>query len=323
MSARALPTVALSAGVRSVRLSALPSVCSRPAMRLARRALRLPGLKPVTGERCVDQPDPRAREDQPDPAVPVGRPADRLVEAAHAEQRRAANGGEAEDEVLLEDRAALLVLEEAHALLVAAPEDPAVQLQVRVRGEDVEVGPCRCEPAQGLDPLREEDVVGVEDDDELPRRRAGGAILRRPLAAVLLAHEDDAVEVGAERLVEIVGGAVVHDHHLMRGDRLVEGRLDRLAHGRRRLVGGDDDRERRWSLWPHVSLVDGTRGNLDGVRHWRRSADASPRAGSGRRRGPRAARPRGCPATRCLRGRGSGSPRPERRRPSRPPPTLR
>ena len=128
--------------------------------------------QPVQGERLVDAAGARAGEDQPEPELPVGRPEDRLVEAAVLEQAFAPHGGEAEDEVALQDRAALVGDLEPPAAVVVAPDAPPVDDEVGVGREDVEVGSRLRELAQRLERRREVDVVGVEDRDEVAARRA-------------------------------------------------------------------------------------------------------------------------------------------------------
>ena len=72
-----------------------------------------------------------------------------------------------EDEVLAEDGASLIVDLETKRVRVTALYDVAVDLEIRVRREDVEVGPRHGQLLEGLEPLVQEHVVGVEDGDEV------------------------------------------------------------------------------------------------------------------------------------------------------------
>jgi hypothetical protein len=61
--------------------------------------------QPVERERLGDTAGTRPGEDQPEPEVPIGRPADRFVEAAVLQEAFTADCGQPEDEVALDDRA--------------------------------------------------------------------------------------------------------------------------------------------------------------------------------------------------------------------------
>ena len=164
----------------------------------------------------VDETRPGAGEDQAYPAVPVRARDDGLVEAADLDQAAAPHRGGAEDEVVLEERPPLVGDLEDLVLLVAAPQGSTVDLEVRVGGDEVEVGAGGGELAHRLEPLGHVEVVGVEQGDELARgseRRRG---LGRTLAAVLAPQQRDPVQVGLERALDVVGGAVVADDHLVR-----------------------------------------------------------------------------------------------------------
>ena len=157
-----------------------------------------PVVEPVACERLGYQSGTRPREDQTDPAVPVRRPANRLVEAADLEQSCPPNACEAEDEVLLEDGTALVGDVESKCIRITAPNDFAVHLERRVGREEVEIRPRRRQPAESLEALGQEDIVCVEDDDEVSTRRTRGRVLRGGLASVLLAQKDDLLEVRAQ-----------------------------------------------------------------------------------------------------------------------------
>ena len=73
-----------------------------------------------------------------------------------------------EDEVSFENRAALIVHLERPAGVIAAADHRAVDLEKGVGRQDVEVGACRRQLAERLEPLGEKRVVGVEEDDEVP-----------------------------------------------------------------------------------------------------------------------------------------------------------
>src|SRR6266566_5296857 len=73
----------------------------------------------IQRERLVDAADSRPCQDEPDPAVPIGRPQDRLVEPAVPEKNFAADGRQTEDEVSAQQLAPLILDLEAPAAVVA------------------------------------------------------------------------------------------------------------------------------------------------------------------------------------------------------------
>ncbi len=97
-----------------------------------------------------------------------------------------------------------------------------------------------------LEPLRLEDVVGVQDRDVLSARELDGAVDRGVGAAVGLTDE---VQVGAGALGDHPGravpGAVIDDHELAGGQRLRPNAVHGLAHVALMLVRRDHDREPR------------------------------------------------------------------------------
>ena len=103
------------------------------------------------GERLVDATGRRAGEDHPEPEVPVGRPADGLVEATLLDQPPAAHGREPEDEVPLQDRAALVLHLEAPGMVVDIANLDAVRDDQRVARQDVEVRAQLSQLAQSLE----------------------------------------------------------------------------------------------------------------------------------------------------------------------------
>ena len=151
----------------------------------------------------------------------------------------------AEDEVPAHDLAPLVVDLERPVVAVDTPQDPPVDLEIRICREQVEVGSRRRERGECFQPARQVHVVGVENRDELARRGPGGRVLSGRLAAVLLPDEDDPLPERRERRVEVVGRPVVADDHLVGRLGLAEGGRDRLADAVGDLVGGDQDRERR------------------------------------------------------------------------------
>ena len=64
--------------------------------------------KAVLGERLIDQAGGGTGQDHPHPTIPIGHLAQRLVEAAHCEERCASNSDERE-KVVAQDRGALTV----------------------------------------------------------------------------------------------------------------------------------------------------------------------------------------------------------------------
>src|SRR6266540_4618411 len=174
------------------------------------------------GERLVDEADTRAVQDQPGPEVPVRGPANRFVESADFQPAPALHGGESEDEVAFEDRSTLADDGKGELRGVTTANEAAVDLDLGVRRDDVEVGPRGGELTQRLEALWMEHVVGIEDYDEVTGRHAGGPIFRGRLATVLLTDEPNSPGVRFERGSDVVRRAVVANDYFLCGPRLRE-----------------------------------------------------------------------------------------------------
>ena len=214
----------------------------------------------VKRERLGHRARARSVEDETQPAIPVRRPEDRLVKAAVRKETLTADGREPEDEVSSQDLAPLIVDGECPSARVAAPDDLTVDREVRVGREDVEIRTRAGELGERLETRRQEDVVGVQDDDELAGRSSRGCVLCGCLTTSRLPQELDPVAIGLERRGEAVRGAVVADDDLERRNRLRESRVERLTNDVGRVVGGHDHGKR----WSAVTL-DARRGRRSQV----------------------------------------------------------
>ena len=124
---------------------------------------------------------------------------------------------------------------------VCVVEDPEVTVRDGRLGDAVE------RVAHHLEVARQQEIVGVEEAGVAPAGLRERAVSRRRDAAVRLperAHAGIAREARDLRARRVCR-AVVDDDHLEVGHGLVEHGADRIADGRRRVVRGDDQRERR------------------------------------------------------------------------------
>jgi hypothetical protein len=71
--------------------------------------------------------------------------------------------------------------------------------------QDVETPPSLCERAQGLESVREINVVSIQNGHEIAGGRSSGGVLGGGLPAVLLPQEHDRVAARLDRSFEIVG----------------------------------------------------------------------------------------------------------------------
>ncbi len=108
---------------------------------------------------------------------------------------------------------------------------------VRVRGLGVRV--------QRLEhPFQEggaEDHIRIAEEQKVAGSGMRAAIARRVGPSVLLIDDGYPSAVRSERFVQLVGGAVVHDEHLARLDRLAENALQTARDGVCALIDRDDD----------------------------------------------------------------------------------
>jgi hypothetical protein len=153
----------------------------------------------VERERLGDTAGTRPGEDQPEPEVPIGRPADRFVEAAVLQEPFTADCGQPEDEVALDDRASLVGNLETPRAVVVPADDPIAYTEVSVGRQDVEIRTSLCERAQRIQTFAEVDVVGIENCHEIACGCSCGCVLGGGLAAVFLAQEHDRVAVRLDR----------------------------------------------------------------------------------------------------------------------------
>ncbi len=226
------------------------------------------GGHPIDGEWLVDAPGPRPREDEPDQQVPVLGRVQLLVEPPDGTHPRPAQCTVVR-EAPFEDRPRLIGNFEWVRGAVEVSPPRAVDLEVDIRRQHVEVGSCCAELTERLESFGKEDVIGVEDGDELARRGSGSQIARRRRPAVLLAQQLQSACVRAQRSLDVVGRAVVADDHLQRRDRLAERRVDRFPDRLGGVVGGDHDREGGGPVGSH--RADGL-GSEDGSHGARRDA---------------------------------------------------
>ena len=104
----------------------------------------------------------------------------------------------AQDEVPLQNRAALITDVESPRSVVHAADGTATCDEQPVGREDVEIRSGVRELGQRSDPLGQIDVVRVEDEHEVAGRLARRGFLRGRLASVLLMQEDDFASTGRE-----------------------------------------------------------------------------------------------------------------------------
>ena len=160
-------------------------------------------------------------------------------------------GGErpAADERALEvERKA--VEQRAHAdeaLLVATRErrrhhEHAGAAHVRPVAEDrIDVGTSRDPRALEGEPIGMGDVVGVVEGDPLAARGRDAHVPRGPEASVGGPDDAQPARQAREHSGRLVGGAVVHDDHLVARRELSQEALDRLRQVPGPVVGRDDD----------------------------------------------------------------------------------
>lgn len=123
-------------------------------------------MQSVGGQCLVNEPGPRPVEDQPDPAIPVGRVPDRLVEPSDLQEVGTPHRRCGEDEVVVKDRSTLVGDGKTVAGVIAPSDDAPVDLHVGVARQQVEVGTQRGEPAERVEPAGAVCVVRVEQRDK-------------------------------------------------------------------------------------------------------------------------------------------------------------
>ena len=143
--------------------------------------------------------------------------------------------------MLVDDPATLILHDKAGFAAVVPSIDAAVELEVCIGCQDVEVWTLGGEFSYGLEMLGEKDVVCVEERNEIRGGRPSGNIAGGCSAAVLLPEKRDSSGIRFECFRELVGRPVVADDHLIRRNRLSQCGLHRISDERRRLVGGNDD----------------------------------------------------------------------------------
>ena len=120
------------------------------------------------------------------------------------------------------------------AAQVAARLDRAGRVAVGVddRHRELDLG----EPAAGgegggdpLGRLREQYVVGIENEEDLAAAALEAGVQRRSLSALLLQHYLDPVLEAIQDIARLIRGAVVDDDDMDLGMGLRAGALDRLA----------------------------------------------------------------------------------------------
>ena len=120
-------------------------------------------------------------------------------------------------------------------------DDPAVDDELGIGAEEVEIRPRLPQFGQSLEPGRRIDVVGVKGDDEIAAGGAEQGVAGGGHTAMLLADQGDGLPVLGEGSGEIVRRAVVADDDLPRRVGLCPHGGDRLADRRRGLIRRDDD----------------------------------------------------------------------------------
>ncbi len=171
-------------------------------------------------QRLIDVCHSRTVEDEPYEALPILHDREALVVATDCDETGAANG-RPQEEASLQDPGSLVGGLKRMGLAEGDDALPRV-LYDCVSRDDIGMRAGGDRFCDRLDSPGEERIVLVQLDQELSTSCIGRCIHRRRDPAILLAHHLDMRSKGAKGSIQIVWGAVVADHDLLRLERLFE-----------------------------------------------------------------------------------------------------